>query len=312
MSIALVTTIAELRAKTAALLQARADTPDQALGGKPGTLGLVPTMGALHHGHAALARAAVAENSVVVASVFVNPLQFGDPQDLARYPRTTEADLALLEEAGVDLMFSPPVEEMYPHGEPMIRVTAGKMGELYEGAARPGHFDGALTVVAKLLHAGLPDGGLAAPDAAGRQAYRAYFGQKDAQQLTLVRAMVADLNFPVDIVAVPIVRDGDGLASSSRNRFLSAEERDGALVLSRALLLLQRRANAQEPLDISSAEELVHSAPGVELDYLEVVDPVTLTARAENCQDTPFTGQALALIAAKVGSVRLIDNMLLG
>lgn len=304
MSIALVTTIAELRARTSEKLR-----EVEAAGG-PKSLGLVPTMGALHHGHATLARQAVAENSVVVASVFVNPLQFGDAQDLARYPRTTQADLALLEEAGVDFMFAPSVAEMYPHGEPAIRVTAGKMGEIHEGASRPGHFDGALTVVSKLFHVALPNEGLAANE--GLPAYRAYFGQKDAQQLTLVRRMVADLNFPIEIVPVAIVRDPDGLATSSRNRFLSVEDRDAALVLSRALRLLASRAQAHEPLDIASAEALVRSAPGVELDYLEVVDPETLAPRAENCQDTPFTGQALALIAAKVGSVRLIDNMLLG
>ncbi len=316
MGIELVSSIAELKAKTSMLLQARAG--QAAVGGnpgvaaRPGTLGLVPTMGALHHGHGTLARAAVAENSVVAASVFVNPLQFGDANDLARYPRTTEADLALLDAAGVDIMFAPSVEEMYPHGEPAVRITAGTLGGLYEGASRPGHFDGALTVVAKLLHVGLPNAGLAAPDAARRPAYRAYFGQKDAQQLALVRAMVADLNFPVDIVAVPTVRDDDGLASSSRNRFLSEQERDSALVLWRALRLLKRRADAHEPLDIASATDLVRSAPGVELDYLEVVDPQTLTVWAENCQDTPFTGEALALIAAKVGPVRLIDNIPLG
>ena len=305
MSVTLVSSIAELKALSAKLLAEKS-------GGAGGTLGLVPTMGALHPGHAELARAAVAQNDVVVASVFVNPLQFGDPADLERYPRTTEADLAVLDAAGVDIMFAPPVREMYPGGEPAVRVTAGKLGGLYEGASRPGHFDGALTVVAKLLHAGRPDTGLAAADAAGRQPYRAYFGQKDAQQLALVQRMVADLNFPVRIVAVPIVRDVDGLALSSRNSFLSAEERDAALVLSRALRLLGRRADAHEPLDIASAEELVRSAPGVELDYLEVVDPDTLAVRAENCQDTPFTGQALALIAAQVGAVRLIDNITLG
>lgn len=326
MSIVRVETIAGLQAATSALLLARSaesapaadagptsESAPAAASARPGTLGLVPTMGALHHGHASLARAAAAENSVVVASVFINPLQFGDAADLARYPRTEEADLALLEEAGVDIMFAPTVAEMYPDGEPMVRVTAGTMGALYEGAARPGHFDGALTVVAKLLHAALPGSGLvgAGPDNP-RPPYRAYFGQKDAQQLTLVRKMVADLNFPVDIVAVPIVRDEDGLAASSRNRFLSPQERSSALVLSRALQLLKRRADAHEPLDLASVDELVRSAPGVELDYLEVVDVKSLQVRAENCQDTPFTGQALALIAAQVGPVRLIDNMLLG
>lgn len=310
MSITVVSTIAELKAVSAGLLTR--GVRGGASGRTPGTLGLVPTMGALHRGHAELAKTALGENAVVVVSVFVNPLQFGDATDLARYPRTSEADMALLDEAGVDIMFAPSAEEMYPDGEPGIRLTAGKLGELYEGASRPGHFDGALTVVAKLLHVGRPDTGLAPTDQAGRPAYRAYFGQKDAQQLALVRRMVADLNFPVDIVAVPTVRDEDGLALSSRNRFLSGQERDSALALSRALRLLKRRALAHEPLDIASAEALVHSAPGVDLDYLEVVDPQTLAVRAENCQDTPFTGQALALIAAKVGPVRLIDNVLLG
>ncbi len=315
MSIELVSTIAELKAKTSALLVSRAGAGGGEVGSGAravGTLALVPTMGALHHGHAQLAAAAVAENSVVVASVFVNPLQFGDATDLARYPRTTDADLALLEKVGVDFMFAPTVEQMYPSGEPMVRITAGKLGNMYEGASRPGHFDGALTVVAKLLHVGMPGRGLAAPDAAGRLPYRAYFGQKDAQQLTLVRKMVADLNFPVEIVPVPTVRDADGLASSSRNRFLSEQERESALVLFRALAFLKRRADAHEPLDIDSAVDLVRSAPGVDLDYLEVVDPATLEVRGENCQDTPFTGEALVLIAAKVGPVRLIDNMPLG
>ena len=174
-------------------------------------------MGALHEGHAQLARTAVAQNDVVVASIFVNPLQFGEAVDLERYPRTLDADLALLEAEGVDLAFAPSVEEVYPGGEPLVRITSGRLGDKWEGASRPGHFDGALTVVAKLLHYGLPGG---RPRRRGRP-YRAYFGQKDAQQLALVRRMVADLNFPVEIVPVPIVRSPDGLALSSRNRFLS-------------------------------------------------------------------------------------------
>lgn len=294
MSITQVTTIAELKAATAALLAQKS-----AELGRPASLGLVPTMGALHAGHAELARTAVAANDVVVTSVFVNPLQFGDPADLDRYPRTREADLALLDARGVDFLFAPSVEEMYPGGQPQVRVTAGPLGELYEGASRPGHFDGALTVVAKLLHLGMP----AAP------LYCAYFGQKDAQQLALVRRMVTDLNFPVEIVAVPTVRDADGLALSSRNRFLTAEQRESALVLSRALRILDGRAKAREPLDMDSAEALVRSAPGLELDYFEVVDPFTLAPRAENCKETPFTGEALALIAARLGDVRLLDNV---
>lgn len=291
MPIQLVTTAAQLRAESARLLTEKGGSSQ----------GVVPTMGALHEGHAALARTAVAQNDVVVATIFVNPLQFGEAVDLERYPRTLEADLALLEAEGVDLVFAPSVEEVYPGGEPMVRITSGALAEKWEGASRPGHFDGALTVVAKLLHYGLPG--------AGQADYRAYFGQKDAQQLTLVRRMVADLNFPVEIVAVPIVRSADGLALSSRNRFLSDAEREAALVLSRALRLVEDRANAHEPLDLDSARELVESQPLVELDYFDVVDPRTLEPLAENCRETPFRGEALALIAAKVGPVRLIDNV---
>ncbi|MDR7158229.1 pantoate--beta-alanine ligase [Arthrobacter sp. BE255] len=305
MPIKLVTTAAELRSHSARLLMQK----------QGASQGLVPTMGALHEGHAQLARTAVEQNDVVVASIFVNPLQFGDAVDLDRYPRTLDADLALLEAEGVDLAFAPSVDEVYPGGEPLVRVTAGPLGEKWEGASRPGHFDGALTVVAKLLHYGIPGAGLppsgafASSGVAGLPAYRAYFGQKDAQQLALVRRMVADLNFPVDIVGVPTVRSADGLALSSRNRFLSDEQREAALVLSRALRLLEDRANAHEPLDLGSAQDLVASQPLVDLDYFEVVDPGTLEPLAENCRETPFRGEGLAIIAAKVGPVRLIDNV---
>ena len=295
MAIQLVTTAAQLRAASARLLAQKGGTSQ----------GLVPTMGALHEGHAQLARTAVAQNDVVAATIFVNPLQFGEAADLERYPRTLDADLALLDAEGVDLAFAPGVEEVYPGGAPLVRITAGPLGEKWEGASRPGHFDGALTVVAKLLHYGIPGAGL---PGGGQPAYRAYFGQKDAQQLALVQRMVADLNFPVEIVPVPIVRSADGLALSSRNRFLSEEQREAALVLSRALRLIEERANAHEPLDIESAQALVRSQPLVELDYFEVVDPRTLEPLAENCRDTPFRGEGLAIIAAKVGPVRLIDN----
>jgi len=272
-------------------------------------------MGALHEGHARLARAAVAQNDVVVASIFVNPLQFGEAADLERYPRTLEADMALLEEQGVDLVFAPSLEEMYPGGRPMVRITAGPLGDKWEGASRPGHFDGALTVVAKLLHLGIPgtglprNGGFVTGASGGLPGYRAYFGQKDAQQLALVKRMVADLNFPVEIVAVPTARSEDGLALSSRNRFLSDEERQAALVLSRSLRLIEDRANANEALDVESARALIESQPLVELDYLDVVDPGTLEPLAENCRETPFRGEGLAIVAAKVGAVRLIDNV---
>jgi len=321
-TIKLVTTAAELHAESGRLLMHKHGASQ----------GLVPTMGALHEGHARLARTAVEQNDVVVASIFVNPLQFGDAVDLDRYPRTLDADLALLDAEGVDLAFAPSVEEVYPGGEPLVRVTAGPLGDKWEGASRPGHFDGALTVVAKLLHYAIPGAGLPAAGAAGGgavapgavisgavvsgaggglPAYRAYFGQKDAQQLALVRRMVADLNFPVEIVGVPTVRSADGLALSSRNRFLSGDEREAALVLSRALGLLEERANAHEPLDLDSAQALVASQPLVEPDYFEVVDPRTLEPLAENCRETPFRGEGLAIIAARVGPVRLIDNVLL-
>ena len=303
MAIQLVTTAAALRAESARLLTQKRGTSQ----------GLVPTMGALHEGHAQLARTAVAQNDVVVASIFVNPLQFGEAADLERYPRTLEADMALLDAEGVDLVFAPPVEEVYPGGEPLVRITAGPLGGKWEGASRPGHFDGALTVVAKLLHYGMPGAGLPGDglSGAGLPSYRAYFGQKDAQQLALVKRMAEDLNFPVDIVPVPIVRSEDGLALSSRNRFLSGEERQAALVLSRALRLIEARAGAHEPLDLESAQALVEAQPLVELDYFDVVDPRTLEPLAENCRQTPFRGEGLAIIAARVGPVRLIDNVLL-
>jgi pantoate--beta-alanine ligase len=303
LAIQLVTTAAALRAESARLLTQKRGTSQ----------GLVPTMGALHEGHAQLARTAVAQNDVVVASIFVNPLQFGEAADLERYPRTLEADMALLDAEGVDLVFAPPVEEVYPGGEPLVRITAGPLGGKWEGASRPGHFDGALTVVAKLLHYGMPGAGLPGDglSGAGLPSYRAYFGQKDAQQLALVKRMAEDLNFPVDIVPVPIVRSEDGLALSSRNRFLSGEERQAALVLSRALRLIEARAGAHEPLDLESAQALVEAQPLVELDYFDVVDPRTLEPLAENCRQTPFRGEGLAIIAARVGPVRLIDNVLL-
>lgn len=291
MSPRVVTTAAELRAATTELLGA--------LDSGRTSLGLVPTMGALHEGHAALARAARGENDVVVATIFVNPLQFGDPTDLERYPRTLEADVEMLGQCGVDLVFAPSRNEVYPGGEPLIRLSAGHLGEKFEGEFRPGHFDGMLTVVAKLLHLAWP---------AANASYRAYFGQKDAQQLALIRRMVSDLSFAAEICAVPTVRSPEGLALSSRNRFLNEEEAEAALVLSRALRLLAGRASRCEPLDLDSAVALVESQPLVELEYFEVVDHDTLEPLGFNCRETPFSGEGLALIAARVGSVRLIDN----
>ncbi|MER7226725.1 pantoate--beta-alanine ligase, partial [Streptomyces rubradiris] len=208
-----------------------------------GRRAVVMTMGALHEGHATLIRSAreiAGPDGEVVVTVFVNPLQFGAGEDLDRYPRTLDADLELAGRAGADAVFAPSVDEVYPGGEPQVRVCAGPMGERLEGAARPGHFDGMLTVVAKLLHLTRPDVAL--------------FGQKDAQQLALIRRMVRDLNFGVEIVAVPTVREEDGLALSSRNRYLSPDERRTALALSRALFAGRDRHAAQEALRARARE----------------------------------------------------------
>ncbi|MGW0585146.1 pantoate--beta-alanine ligase, partial [Streptomyces sp. NPDC002920] len=220
--------------RTAAELHARVRT---------GRRAVVMTMGALHEGHATLVRTArelAGPDGEVVVTVFVNPLQFGAGEDLDRYPRTLDADLKIAEAAGADVVFAPSVDEVYPGGEPQVRISAGPMGERLEGASRPGHFDGVLTVVAKLLHLTRPDAAL--------------FGQKDAQQLALIRRMVRDLNFGVEIVAVPTVREADGLALSSRNRFLSAQERHTALALSAALFAGSDRHAAQEALRARALE----------------------------------------------------------
>ncbi|HLL32423.1 MAG TPA: pantoate--beta-alanine ligase, partial [Streptomyces sp.] len=209
----------------------------------PGRTAVVMTMGALHEGHATLIRTArerVGRKGYVVVTVFVNPLQFGAGEDLDRYPRTLEADLKTAGQAGADIVFAPSVDEMYPDGRPEITLRAGAMGERLEGASRPGHFDGMLTVVTKLLHLTRPD--------------VAFFGQKDAQQLALIRRMVRDLNFPVEIVGVPTVREEDGLALSSRNRYLSPQERRTALALSRALFAAQDRHAALEALRARALE----------------------------------------------------------
>ena len=252
---------------------------------------VVMTMGALHEGHAALIRAARARARSVVVTVFLNPLQFGPHEDLSRYPRTFDSDLALCTREGVDLVFAPTPAVVYPDGDPVVRVDAGPLGDVLEGRARPGHFDGVLTVVAKLLN-------LVGPELA-------YFGQKDAQQLLLIRRMVRDLDLPVEVVGVATVRDDDGLALSSRNGYLTAVDREVALSLSRAL-----RAGAEAAPDGPSAvrraaRAVLVAEPGAEVDYLALVDPWTL-------QDAPewFAGEALLAIAARVGTTRLIDNAL--
>ncbi|WP_435272084.1 pantoate--beta-alanine ligase [Streptomyces parvulus] len=306
-----------------------------------GRRAVVMTMGALHEGHATLVRTArdlVGPDGEVVTTVFVNPLQFGAGEDLDRYPRTLDADVEIAGRAGADAVFAPSVDEVYPGGEPQVRVTAGPMGERLEGASRPGHFDGMLTVVAKLLHLTRPD--------------LALYGQKDAQQLALIRRMVRDLNFGVEIIGAPTVREEDGLALSSRNRYLSAAERRTALALSQALFAGLDRLAAQEalrararevPATESRAEALsalgesraaadahavatsapgsatavraaarqvlddaARAAPPLEQDYLALVDPADFTEI-----DDDHTGEAILAVAARVGATRLIDNVTL-
>jgi pantoate--beta-alanine ligase len=256
-------------------------------------VGFVPTMGALHAGHRSLLARARRENQFVVASVFVNPLQFGPAEDLAAYPRDRGADLAVLATAGVDLAFLPRDEEMWP-APPEVRLQVGGLGNRLEGLVRPGHLDGVATVVAKLLH-------LVGPA-------RAYFGQKDAQQLAVIRRMAVDLAFPNQIVACPTVREPDGLAVSSRNAYLSPEERLRAAVLSRALWAGQAAfaAGERDPATVeSAAAEVLEGAGGVEPDYLALVDPDSFEPAK---QAEP--GQVLAT-AARVGRTRLIDNVIL-
>ena len=244
----------------------------------PGRVAVVMTMGALHAGHAELVRVARSRADSVVATVFVNPLQFGADEDLERYPRTLEADLALLEREGADVVFTPTPHVVYPDGAPTVRVSAGALGEVLEGASRPGHFDGVLTVVCKLLQLTRPDVAL--------------FGQKDAQQLTGIRLMVRDLDLPVEVVAVPTVREPDGLALSSRNRYLSQDERQTALVLSQALQLR----------DVDAGRRLFSGTRGAHLHYLERVDAASFTTSPDG---------DLLVVAARVGTTRLNDNLLL-
>jgi pantoate--beta-alanine ligase len=256
-------------------------------------VGLVPTMGALHEGHLSLVRAAKAQCDAVAVSIFVNPTQFGPTEDLAKYPRQVEQDRALLEKEGVDILFAPSVEEIYGSGSITWVLVEGLTDKL-DGRSRPGHFRGVATVVAKLFNIIEPQ--------------VAFFGQKDAAQLAVIRRMVQDLNFPVEIIAGKIVREPDGLAMSSRNAYLSPEERGRALVLQRSL----RRAEAEFQSGqriaaklISAALEVLASEPHVALDYLEIVKPDTLGPVER------ITQTALLAIAARVGSTRLIDNVLL-
>ncbi|MER6996509.1 pantoate--beta-alanine ligase [Streptomyces sp. NPDC000410] len=326
--------------RSAELIHTRDDLDARLDHSQRGPVAVVMTMGALHEGHATLIRTAreqAGREGVVVVTVFVNPLQFGAGEDLERYPRTLDADLKIAAEAGADLVFAPSVDEVYPGGEPQVRISAGPMGELLEGASRPGHFDGMLTVVAKLLHLTRPD--------------VAFFGQKDAQQLALIRRMARDLNFRVEIVGVPTVREPDGLALSSRNRYLSPPERKTALALSRALFAACDRLAAQQALRaraesapaptaraaalsalgearaaadahaVAAAQpaggadavraaaqavldEATRATPPLLLDYLALVDPADFT----EVPDT-YEGEAILAVAARTGGTRLIDNI---
>ena len=254
-------------------------------------LGLVPTMGALHEGHVSLLRAARARCSTVAASIFINPLQFAPGEDLDRYPRTFSEDCALLEQEGVDLLFAPADSEMYPRGRAITFVEVPGIGDRLDGASRPGHFRGVATVVSKLLHIVNP-------------AF-AFFGQKDAAQVAVLKALVRDLDFPVQLVVCPTVREPDGLAMSSRNRYLSPAERQQALALSRGLHLAEHAWRGGETQAPALRRLLVASLAPLRLDYAEVVDPETLEPVACACRG------ALLAVAAYAGSTRLIDNLLL-
>jgi pantoate--beta-alanine ligase len=267
------------------LASALSDTRDRG-----GRVALVPTMGALHAGHAELvatARRTVTRDDAVVVSIFVNPMQFGPGEDLDRYPRTFEADLQVCAEQGADLVFAPAVEEVYPGGDPHVTVEPGPLGAELEGASRPGHFRGVLTVVAKLF-------GLVRPDLA-------VFGQKDYQQLVLVRRMVDDLCMGVDVVGADTVREPNGLALSSRNGYLSHDERMVAAVLSAALRAGATAGPQGEDAVLTAAHAVLASQFGVQLDYLAL--------RAPDLRPGPETGEARLLVAARVGTTRLIDNV---
>ena len=262
--------------------------------GPTATLGLVPTMGALHQGHISLIRAAKQQCDIVAATIFVNPAQFGPNEDFARYPRTFDADCALLEAERVDLLFAPFVEEMYPLGAARTHVEVAGIGDRLDGLSRPGHFRGVSTVVAKLFNIATPD--------------LAFFGQKDAAQVAVLRAMVEDLSFPLQIIVCPTMRDPDGLALSSRNQYLTPEQRSHALALSQALAattaLAAQGTRSTERLRASLLDRL-KASPGITVDYVEIVDPKTL----EPIPDV--LNGALIAIAAWVGQTRLIDNALL-
>jgi pantoate--beta-alanine ligase len=258
------------------------------------TLGFVPTMGAFHDGHASLMRRARDERDHVVVSIFVNPLQFGPGEDLSRYPRDEDRDLSIAGQLGVDVVFAPSVEELYPAGQPEVTVDPGPLGDRLEGAARPGHFRGVATVVAKLF------------DVVGPST--AYFGEKDAQQLAVIRRLVRDLSLPVEVQGCPTVREPDGLATSSRNAYLSQEQREAAgclfLALSEAAQMARGGERDAASLVAAMARE-IGATPEARIDYAAVVDDETFE------EVSAIDGPARALVAARFGDTRLIDNLLL-
>jgi len=260
----------------------------------PGSVGFVPTMGCLHEGHLVLARRAKAENASVAVSIFVNPTQFGPQEDFRQYPRDPMRDLALLGGEGVDLVFMPPVEEIYPPGFNRW-VDVGRLGRRLEGASRPGHFRGVATVVARLFE-------LVSPD-------RAYFGQKDAQQLLVIKKMIADLGMNLEVVSMPTVRESDGLAMSSRNTCLNPEERKQAVVLYQALTLAKRLYNDGEK-DAAAIRRkmtaLIQKQPSAAIDYISIADAEILEELEE------VRPPALVSMAVKIGKTRLIDNVVVG
>ena len=266
----------------------------RAIRGAGKRLGFVPTMGALHEGHLSLVRAARSSSDLVAASIFVNPTQFGANEDLAKYPRSFERDRELLQGERVELLFAPSVEEMYPAGA-VTWVTVEGLSDKLDGRSRPGHFRGVTTVVAKLFHVVQPDA--------------AFFGQKDAAQVAIIRRMVRDLNLPVEIAVCPIVRAADGLAMSSRNAYLDPDERKRALVLQRSLLRAEHLAETGERNAarlVAAGREEIDKESSVRLDYFVIVNPDTLDPLED------ISGGGLVAVAAVVGGTRLIDNILLG
>lgn len=255
-----------------------------------GRTAVVMTMGALHEGHATLIREARSRADAVIVTVFLNPLQFAPGEDLDRYPKTLAADLEICTREGVELVFAPTPDVVYPTGDPRVRISAGPLGDRLEGEHRPGHFDGVLTVVGKLLHLTRPDVAL--------------YGEKDAQQLALIRGMVRDLDFPVEVVGIPTVREPDGLAMSSRNTYLSDSDRSDALSLNHALQAGRTAAAAGPDGVLAAARAVLDRAPGISVDYLTLVDDNTWADAGET------TTSARLLVAARVGSTRLIDNVL--